>query len=80
MDFRPRLIEDDDPVFYGFLALFTALAAALGIYATSIEVNTEDIFLENTERFAELLVKDKPEEPEKEDVEEEIGKNVIILP
>ena len=70
MDFRPKLIEDDDPVFYGFLALFTALAAALGIYATSIEVNTEDIFLENPERFAELLVKDKPEEPEKEEVEE----------
>ena len=70
MDFRPRLIEDDDPVFYGFLALFTALAAALGIYATSIEVSTEDIFMENPERFAELLVKEKPEEPEKEEVEE----------
>jgi hypothetical protein len=32
MDFRPRLIEDDDPVFFGFLAIWSALGFVLLIW------------------------------------------------
>jgi len=71
MDFRPRFIEDDDPVFFGFLALFAALAASLVIYSHSIELSKVDLFLDSPERFADLLVeKDDKEEKEEEEPEE----------
>jgi hypothetical protein len=73
MDFRPRFIEDEDPVFFGFLALFAALAASLVIYSHSIELSKVDILLDNPERFADLLVdKDDKEEPKKEEPEEKV--------
>ncbi len=32
MDFRPRLLEDDDPVYVGFLSIWFALALVLTVY------------------------------------------------
>lgn len=68
-DFRPKLLDDDDPVFLGFLALFSALAAVLMVYVYNTEppelVRLEDI----PDRFADVLMeptepKDPVEEPE----------------
>jgi len=68
MDFRPRFIEDDDPVFYGFLALFAALATSLAIYAHSADYTLEDRYQGSTP-IAKLLNAPAPEEepePEKD--------------
>lgn len=66
-DFRPKLLDDDDPVFLGFLALFSAMAAVLMVYV----YNTEPVDLvkpgDIPDRFAEILM--EPSEP-KEPVEE----------
>lgn len=65
-DYRPRLMEEDDPVFLGFLALWTAIATVLMIYVFSTEpvdlMPLEDI----PDRFVEILLsptekKDAPE-------------------
>lgn len=60
MDFRPRLLEDDDPVFLGFLAIWLALAVVLTIwvaYTQPREVTLEDI----PDRFKKVVMA----EPEK---------------
>jgi hypothetical protein len=36
-DFRPKLIERDDPVFFGFLGVFSSLAAVAMIYVWNFE-------------------------------------------
>lgn len=54
-DFRPKLIEEDDAVFYAFLGVFTTLAAVLMvfIYNTEIrEITLEDI----PPRLVELVI------------------------
>ncbi|MFH1467735.1 MAG: AgmX/PglI C-terminal domain-containing protein [Pseudomonadota bacterium] len=35
-DFRPKLFDSDDPVFLGFLGLFTLLAAVFAVYVQSV--------------------------------------------
>ncbi|HHO53559.1 MAG TPA: AgmX/PglI C-terminal domain-containing protein [Deltaproteobacteria bacterium] len=71
MDFRPRLLEDDDPVFLGFLAIWSALAMVLVIWVWNTEpreYTLEDI----PDRFAKVLVPEKKEpvvEPELEETE-----------
>lgn len=54
--FRPRLIEDDDPVFLGFLSSFTAAAAALMV----LVFTTEPVSLappdQIPDRFTELVL------------------------
>ncbi len=37
MDFRPRLIEDDDPVFLGILAVWMALGTIFGVYVANAD-------------------------------------------
>ncbi len=66
-DFRPKLLDDDDPVFLGFLALFSALAAVLMVYVYNTDpvdlVRPEDI----PDRFADVLMPDsEPQEPPEE--------------
>lgn len=66
MDFRPRMIEDDDPVFLGFLAIWSALAVVLMIYVANTEPR-EFVLQEIPDRFTRMVVapKEKPEiEPE----------------
>jgi hypothetical protein len=60
-DFRPKFFDEDDPVFYSFLGMFSALAAALIIYV----VNTEpviDIPIEDLERYVSVTMNVKPPE------------------
>lgn len=55
IDFRPKLVEEDDAVFYAFLGVFTTLAAVLMIivYNTEIrELTIEDI----PPRLVELVI------------------------
>lgn len=66
MDFRPRLLDDDDPVFLGFLAIWSALAMVLVIWVWNTEpreFTLEDI----PDRFAKIVVDDKP--PEEVEIE-----------
>lgn len=74
MDFRPRLLEEDDPIFLGFLAVFTALGTVLAIYVSNTE--PREVKLEQVpERFTKMLLpkeepkdlKDPPKEEPKDD-------------
>ncbi|MBN2800125.1 MAG: AgmX/PglI C-terminal domain-containing protein [Deltaproteobacteria bacterium] len=69
MDFRPRLLEEDDPIFLGFLAIFTALAAVLVIYVANTE--PREIKMDQIpERFTKMLIP-KEETPPPEDLPDE---------
>lgn len=66
MDFRPQLFDEDDPAFFGFLALFTALAIvfAVGIYLAPPPA--ELTFDQLDDRFTTLVIertKDKKKDP-----------------
>jgi hypothetical protein len=55
-DFRPRIFDSDDPVFLGFLGLYTLLAAVFGVYVQSVPapvLQTEDLM---PERFVKLVM------------------------
>ena len=57
MDFRPRLLEEDDPVFLGFLAIWLALAVVLTIwvaYTAPREVTLDQI----PDRFKRVVMAD----------------------
>ena len=72
MDFRPPLLDEDDPAFFGFLALFTALAVvfAVGIYLAPPPA--ELTFEELDSRFTTLVIERKKEKEQKErEIEEE---------
>lgn len=71
MSFRPRLLEEDDPVFLGFLAIFTALAAILVVWVWNTEAPQTRSLAEIPDRFTRLVL-DPPEveEPEVAEVEE----------
>ena len=87
MDFRPRLLDDDDPVFFGFLAFFSALAAVLMIYVYNTEPMDMVSLDELPDRFVDIVLpptesKEKPPdlELESEDgkpVEKEIEKEAV---
>lgn len=62
MDFRPRMYEEDDPVFLGFLAIWSALAVVLMIYVWNTE--PQELKLEDLdERFARIIIPPKVEKP-----------------
>jgi len=69
MDFRPRFIEAGDPVFYGFLAVFAALAVCLTVFAHTTELAPAATVEEMTERFANLLL---DEDEQVEDIEPDV--------
>jgi outer membrane biosynthesis protein TonB len=76
-DFRPKLLDEDDPVFFGFLALFSAMAAVLMIYV----FNTEPVDLVTLEdmpdRFAEVIIlPTEPEDKLEQELELENGEKV----
>jgi hypothetical protein len=68
-DFRPKLFTEDDPVFLGFLGLFTLLAAVFVVYVQSVDTPAllpTDVL---PERFVKLAI--PPEAPkDPSDVEE----------
>jgi hypothetical protein len=61
MDFRPRLMDEEDPVFLGFLGVFGALAAVFLVWVWNAppprELKLEDI----PDRFTRLVI--EPVEP-----------------
>ncbi|MFT7519831.1 MAG: outer membrane biosynthesis protein TonB, partial [Kiritimatiellia bacterium] len=71
MDFRPVMFDEDDPAFFGFLALFTALAIvfAVGIYLAPPPAELS--FSEIDDRFTTLVIKNRQKAKEKEKVEKE---------
>lgn len=63
LDFRPRLLEEDDPIFMGATALFTGLAAVmLGWVYTSPPPPVLDV-IELDERIARVFLQAPPVEP-----------------
>lgn len=73
-DFRPKLIDEDDPVFFGFLGLFSALATVLMIYVYTSEP-VERVSLDTVpDRFTEIIMEDS-EPPEPVEVEPEVDPN-----
>jgi hypothetical protein len=63
MDFRPRFIDDDDPVFIGFLGLWAALAFVFAIWVLRSEPH-EYTLQDLPDRFVKMIVPEQePEEP-----------------
>ena len=71
MDFRPRLLEDDDPVFLGFMSVFTGLAAVLMVWVWNAPPPREITADEIPDRFTQLLLA-PPEVIETPEIETEI--------
>jgi len=65
-DFRPKFIDDDDPVFLGFLGLYTVLAAVFVLYVQSVDPPPLLKKSEVRERFAEILLDVEP--PSEEEI------------
>jgi hypothetical protein len=65
-DFRPKLLDEDDPVFLGFLALFSSIATVMMIWALNQDP-IERISLDQIpDRFVELIIpnEDREDPPE----------------
>lgn len=75
-DFRPKLLEEDDPVFYGFLALWSAIGAVLMVYVYNTDpvemVNLDEI----PDRFVQIVQAPDEPPPEVETVEPEIDETL----
>lgn len=62
MDFRPRLLQEDDPVFIGFLGVWSALGLVLAFWVwrtDPVELTLDDV----QERFVKLVEQPKEEPP-----------------
>lgn len=62
MSFKPRLIEDDDPVFLGILSIWMMLGAVFGVYvynAERPEIEIDDL----PDRFTRIVIT-RPAEPD----------------
>ena len=68
MDFRPRLLEDDDPVFLGFLAIWSALATVLVIWVWNAEPQ-EYTLQDLPDRFVKVVMPKKDIDPPELEVE-----------
>jgi hypothetical protein len=62
-DFRPKLLDEDDPVFLGFLALFSSIATVVMIWAVNQEPVTSMSLEEIPDRFVDLVMPSEPSEP-----------------
>jgi len=54
VDLRPLLVEQDEPVYIGFLGLFSVLVAIFSIYSASATLPVMELNEEVMERFAHL--------------------------
>lgn len=59
VSFRPRFFQDDDPVFFGFLALWSALGAVFMVWVYNTEV-PDTTFDEIPDRFKRIVVVEPP--------------------
>jgi hypothetical protein len=57
--FKPRFFDEDDPVFLGFLGLFTVLAGVFVIYIYSVEPEPIVTIAEVQKRFVKVELKDE---------------------
>ncbi|MFT4627791.1 MAG: hypothetical protein ACI8PZ_006478 [Myxococcota bacterium] len=76
MDFRPRLLEDDDPVFLGFLAIWLALAVVLTIwvaYTAPREMTMDEI----PDRFKRIVMAEKQAPPAPDPASKEPSEDVV---
>lgn len=71
LDFRPRLIDQSDPVFLAFLGLFTALATLMMIYVYTAPPREPTTFFQLPDRFVNLVVDVPP--PEIDEPVNELG-------
>lgn len=60
-DFRPRLMQEDDPVFLGFLGLWGAMGIMLGLWVAFTE--PPELTLDNAPQLARLIVPPKVDVP-----------------
>jgi len=77
-DFRPKLLDDDDPVFLGFLALFSAIAAVLMVYVYNTDVPDLLPPEKMQDYFAELTVPEHPEKDQPDEVTPETLDGTIV--
>ena len=76
LDFSPRWVEEDDPVFHGFLGVWTALAALMVVWVVNAPPRQSNAMEEIPDRIAHVLrlpppvedvtpeVAEAPEDPE----------------
>ncbi len=79
MDFRPRLLEEDDPVFLGFLSVNAALASVLVVWVWNQPAPRPPTLEELPDRFVQLFHQPEAPEPEVEiepEIEEKIEQKV----
>ena len=68
-DFRPKLFDEDDPIFVGTMSVFMALAAVLMIYVWNTDpVATVDVEAYK-DRFVEMMVEAAKEQKEEQEIE-----------
>lgn len=74
MDFRPRLLEDDDPIFLGFLGVWCALAVILLLFVWNSDP-PEYTLEEMPDRFTKIILAPEIEEVEEVEEAEEVDEN-----
>lgn len=60
-DFRPRLIDEDDPLFLGLLGVFTLIASAFMVWVYTAEVS-EEIDIEAVAEVFDLEIQKEPQQ------------------
>ncbi len=67
-DFKPKLLDEDDPVFVGFLGLFTLLGAIFLIYTMNVEAQELVTFDTIPDRFVQLVIEQPKNDAQEEDL------------
>jgi len=73
MDFRAQFVEEDDPIYFGFLGLWAALGVMFALVIWLVPPPAELTFADVEERFADILVPEDPPEPEEQPIVEGPG-------
>ncbi len=60
-DFRPRLLDEDDPVFLGLLSLWSTVGAVMLVYAANTEPVDTITLEELPDRFVNIVIPEKPD-------------------
>jgi outer membrane biosynthesis protein TonB len=63
-DFRPKLLNDDDPIFIGLLSLWSTVGAVMLVYAANTEPIETVSLDELPDRFVEIVIPEKRDAPE----------------
>lgn len=66
MDFRPRLFQDDDPVFMGWLAIWSALGSVLLVWVWNTEAPQFELE-ELPDRFTKMVIEEEAPDLDIED-------------